>query len=333
MGQPLVVAVVLSMNRRAETLAWLDSLERLAPARCQVVVLDNASTDGSVESIAEVFPEIEVHRLSENRGYAGNNNVGIDLAIARGADWILLLNDDVVLAPDCLSELLAVAASEPSIGAVGPTVYHADEPAVIQSAGGRLDDQWAARHRGQDERDRGQFTELCSVDWLSGCALMLRRTALEEVGRLDERFFCYWEEVDLCLRISASGRSIVHVPSARVWHSGVRRGNRPSAAVTYYDTRNLLVLLAKHHAPLRVKLANWTRIGWTLATAPLPWARASRSAHPRAILRGALDFVRARYGRMPARRPFATGGFSGISRMLSFRRLRREERRGWLFRW
>jgi GT2 family glycosyltransferase len=301
MDQPLVVAVVLNTNRRVETLACLDSVERLAPARCQVVVLDNASTDGSVESIAEAFPEIEVHRLSTNRGYAGNNNVGIDLAISRGADWILLLNEDVVLAPDCLSELLAVAASEPSIGAVGPTVYHADEPAVIQSAGGRLDRQWAARHRGQGERERGQFTEPCSVDWLSGCALMLRRTALDEVGRLDERFFYYWEEVDLCLRISATGRSIVQVPSARVWHSGVRRGGRPGADVTYYSTRNQLLLLAKHRAPLGVKLATWTRIVWTLATWPLPWARTTRADHPQAILRGALDFVRARYGRMPTR--------------------------------
>ena len=299
MRPPEVVAIVLNWNRCTETLACLGSLSRLDGPRCPVVVLDAASTDGSAEAISREFPDVEVVALAENRGYAGNNNVGIEHAIARGAEWVFLLNEDVVVAPDCLAELVAVVRSDDSIGAVGPTVYHADERDVVQSAGGWLDGRWAARHRGENERDSGQFRSPVPVDWLSGCAILIRSAALEQVGMLDERFFYYWEEVDLCLRIAASGRSVVQAPKAHVWHSGVRRDYRPSPDVVYYDTRNKFLLLEKQGAPWRVKLANWARIAWTSTTWTLSPERASRREHRRAMWRGAIDFLRSRYGRRP----------------------------------
>ena len=299
MDPPLVVAVVLNTNRCAATLAYLESLAGLTYPRCQVVVLDNASTDGSVEAIGRAFPDVAVLELQENRGYAGNNNVGIEAAIARGAEWIFVVNEDVVVAPECLSELVRVGQSDATAGVLGPMVYHADEPVVIQSAGGRLDDRWAARHRGEHELDVGQYAGPCRVDWVSGCAILIRRAVIDEVGVLDDRFFYYWEEVDLCLRASTAGHSIVHVPSARVWHSGAQRTDSPAPSVAYYNTRNQFLLMAKHQAPLGVKLANWARVGWTVTSWALLPGRADRREHRRAMLRGAIDFTCDRYGRMP----------------------------------
>jgi len=298
MDLPLVVAVVLNWERHASTLACLDSLSRLTYARCEILVLD-ASADGCAGTIRTAFPDVEVIELSENHGYAGNNNVGIEAAIARGADWILLLNDDVVVAPDCVSELVRVAGSDAASGIVGPTVYHASEPGVIQSAGGLLDARWAPVIRGQDEQDSGQHAAPSQVDWVSGCAILIGREAIQEAGRFDERFFCYWEEVDLCLRVSRAGRSIVHAPGARVWHSGAPRGERPAAPVAYYMTRNRFLLMAKHRASRRAKLARWAGVGWTVTSWGLGPGRAAHREHRRAMLRGATDFTRSRYGRMP----------------------------------
>lgn len=297
-GLPLVVAVVLHWQRCAATLACLDSLARVIYPRCQALVLD-AATAGCAGAIQSAFPDVEVVELPENRGYAGNGNAGIEAAMARGADWILLLNDDVVVAPDCVSELVQAAIDDTTCGIVGPTVYHADAPSVIQSAGGRLDLHWAALLRGRNEPDAGQYAAPSHVDWLSGCAMLVSREAISEVGGLDERFFCYWEDVDLCLRVSAAGRSIVHAPAARVWHAGAQPGERPAPPVAYYMTRNRFLLLTKHHAPRRVRLARWARLGWTVTTWGLGPERAIHRVHRHAMLRGAIDFTRGRYGRMP----------------------------------
>ena len=152
--QPLIAVVVLNTNRREDTLACLASLAALDYARHEVLLLDNASTDGSVAAVRAQFPSVRIHALTDNRGYAGNNNVGIEAAMALGAEWILVLNEDTVLAPTCLSELMQAAGHDSRIGVLGPMVYHHDEPDVIQSAGGILDSHWTSRHAGQNEHDR-----------------------------------------------------------------------------------------------------------------------------------------------------------------------------------
>lgn len=294
-----VVSVVLNTNRRDDTCACLASLRANTYADHEIVVLDNGSTDGSVEAIRARFPETEIIRLGENRGYTGNNNIGIRAALDRGADWVFVLNEDVVLAPDCLTQLLAVAVSDPRIGILGPMVYHHDEPGVIQSAGGRLGRYWISSHFGQNERDRGQFREPRSVEWISGCAILVRRALIEQVGMFDERFFIYWDETDWCVRASRVGWRIVHVPAARVWHKGVQRDYRPRPSVTYYSTRNRFLMLSKHAAPLPARLVAWGQTLRTLASWSLrPKWRHLRD-HRHALWRGLCDYLAGRWGGMP----------------------------------
>jgi GT2 family glycosyltransferase len=175
MSQPYVITVILNTNRREDTLACLASLERGTYANHRIIVLDNASTDGSVEAIRSAFPAVEIIALADNRGYAGNNNVGIAAALERGADWVFVLNEDTILAPACLEELIRVGESDPRIGIVGPMVYHHDEPTVIQSAGGRLGRNWESQHIAQNEPDTQQFVSPRAVDWISGCAILVPR--------------------------------------------------------------------------------------------------------------------------------------------------------------
>jgi GT2 family glycosyltransferase len=293
---PLVVSVILNTNRRADTLECLASLARGTYPAHHVIVLDNASTDGSAEAIRAEFPAVEVVALEENLGYAGNNNVGIALALERGAAWIFVLNEDTVLAPDCLERLVGGGESDARIGIVGPMVYHHDEPGVIQSAGGHLTPWWDSRHIGQNVPDSGQYAGPHAVDWISGCAILVRRAVVEQVGPIDPRYFYFWEETEWCLRAGRAGWQVLHVPAARLWHKGVQRDYRPKPTVTYYATRNRLLTMAKHHAPLYVRAAAWLQIARTLASWTLKPRWRHMREHRHAMWRGATDFMRARWG-------------------------------------
>jgi GT2 family glycosyltransferase len=293
---PRVLSVILNTNHRQDTLECLASLAANTYLNHRAIVLDNASTDGSVEAIRAAFPDVRLIALDKNLGYAGNNNVGIAAALAEGADWVFVLNEDTVLAPDCLQALLHAAGQDSRVGIVGPMVYHHDEPGVIQSAGGRLSPAWESSHDGQNTADEGQFPAPRRVDWISGCAILVRRDVIEQVGPIDARYFYYWEETEWCLRAARAGWRILHVPQARLWHKGVRRDYRPPPSVTYYATRNRLLTLAKHRAPIRVWLSTGFQIARTLTSWTVKPGWRGMRAHRRAMWRGAADFMRRRWG-------------------------------------
>jgi GT2 family glycosyltransferase len=299
MPEPRVLTLILNTNRRADTLACLASLAASTYPHNAIVVLDNASSDGSVAAIRESYPAVEVVALAENRGYAGNNNVGLQLALDRGADWAFVLNEDTVLAPDCLANLVAAAEADPRVGLAGPLIYHADEPTVIQSAGGVLDRTWHANHLGQNEPDRGQFAAPRTVDWLSGCALLVRRAVLQQVGLLEASYFYFWEETELCLRAHRAGWQVLQVPAAHLWHKGVTRDYQPRPSVTYYATRNRLATLARHHAPLGVRLAAWAEAARTLTSWSLRPRWRGKRAHRDALWQAVVDYARGRMGPAP----------------------------------
>lgn len=296
MSAPLVVTVILNTSRGEDTLACLTTLAEASYAPQHVIVLDNASTDNSVEVIGHRFPQVEVISLKQNLGYAGNNNVGIEAAMAQGAGWVFVLNEDTIVADDCIAQMIAAAEKDPLVGIVGPMVYHYSEPNVIQSAGGKLDQRWSSIHLGQNEDDKGQYAQPRQVDWISGCAILVKREVIEKIGGLDARFFYYWEETDWCLRARENGWKVLHAPQARLWHKGVQRDYRPGPNVTYYATRNHFLLMSKHHPPLSVWLYN----GWRVLRTLLSWTVKPKwremRPHRDAMWQGALDFLRKRWG-------------------------------------
>jgi GT2 family glycosyltransferase len=297
---PLVISVILNTNRCQDTLECLASLARGTYPNHHVIVLDNASTDGSVEAIRSQFPQVELISLERNLGYTGNNNVGIRAAMEQGADWVFVLNEDTVVAEDCLEKLVAAAEGDSEVGIVGPLVYHHDEPTVIQSAGGTLDRRWFAVHLGLNEEDHGQYDRPpYTVDYISGCAILVRRRVIEQIGGLDERLFYYWEETDWCTRAREHGWKVLLVPQARLWHKGVQRNYRPGPNVTYYNTRNRFMFLAQHHAPLSVWVFAWLRTLLTLTSWTFRPKWREMRAHRDAMWQGTLDFLRKRWGMRP----------------------------------
>lgn len=297
MPEPCVFIVILNTNRKQDTLESLASIFASTYKKPHVIVLDNQSTDGSVEAVRAGYSQVQLLSLERNLGYAGNNNVGIEAALQQGADWILVLNEDTILDPDCLKRLVEAGEADERTGIVGPMVYHHNEPDVIQSAGVRLDPEWRSIHIGQNEPEHGQYTDLREVDAISGCAIMVRRQVIEQVGSLDERFFYYWEETDWCVRARKAGWRIVHVPKAKLWHKGVQRDYKPSLSVAYYNTRNRFLILSKYKAPLRAWAFAWFETLRTLISMSVRPKWRDKRENRDAMFQGLMDYLRGRWGK------------------------------------
>ncbi len=292
--------IILNTNRKHDTLACLESLRNSDYQPGEIIILDNSSIDGTVEAVQDNFPEVTVVSLLENKGYAGNNNVGIKLALKNGADWVFILNEDTVVSPDCLEFLMTTGESDERIGLVGPMVFHFNENKIIQSAGGSINQNWKFEHIGSNQEDHAQFIDTQDVDWISGCAMLIRGETLREIGLFDERFFYYWEEVDLCLRAKQHGWTIHHVPYAKIWHKGVSLNYSPSPITTYYSTRNKLLLLNKHSTPIRVRLLAFADLARTIVSWSIKPKWKNRRAHRNAMINGFTDYLLKNWGEMKA---------------------------------
>ncbi len=220
--------IVLNWNSESDTAACLDSLAVQRGAKFDVLLVDNASADGSGEQLRQRYPVIAYLQTEANLGYAGGNNVGIEWALARGAEWIVVLNNDTVLVDSCMHELLAAAASEPRIGALSPLVTRFDDPSRVWFAGGHIDKARALGvHEGED-LPVARWIETNAIaspgrtwypgTFVCGCCLLLRAEALRGVGTFRADFFAYAEDLELSHRLTRAGWSLGWVPAARLAH-------------------------------------------------------------------------------------------------------------------
>jgi len=216
-----VTIIVLNWNLRDETLACLESLQQADLGGASVLVVDNGSRDGSVEAIRARMPQVEVVALAENRGYAGGNNAGIRVALARGAEAVLLLNNDTRVVRDFLLPLLWVFDREPRAAAVGSAIHRFDRPEMLDVAYISVCfAQNVVQLQGVNKLPGHGFTETVAVDAAPGCSLLMRAEALRTVGVFDEEYFAYYEEVDWCIRARRAGWQIFYEPLSRVLHRG-----------------------------------------------------------------------------------------------------------------
>lgn len=286
-----LVAVVLNWNGGDDTLAALASLGDI-PAIC----VDNASTDGSDRAVEERFPAVELIRTGSNRGFAGGNNAGIRRALERGADWVLLLNNDAAAEPGLSDALGRAAAVRPDAGLFACVIL--DETGTgVQYAGASFNARLGYSGRVETEPP----SSLQDVGRADGAALAVSRAAAERAGLLDETLFMYVEDVEWSLRIRAAGFAVVLVPDARVRHKGsAATGGRASTTNLYYDTRNTIVV-GERHAPLPPGLRALRRaviVGAHLAQSSLHPARLEAA---RAVVAGWRDARAGRLGQRSSR--------------------------------
>jgi GT2 family glycosyltransferase len=296
---PKVCAVVITYNQREQALACLRTLSGVTYTAWTVLLVDNGSTDGTAEVVAKSFPHVHMLRLGKNQGYVGGTNHGVARALAGGADYILLLNDDVWVPPEAPSTLVAAAEADLQTAVVGPKVYCLDEPQRIQSAGGAIDWRTACSQLiGQGELDQGQYDCSRDVEFVSGCAMLIRAQAWYAVGGFDPAYFLYYEEVDWCLRARQAGWKVTYIPWTAVWHADRTSTKAELGLVTYYTIRNRL-LLAKRHAASGTQLATYLDQLWRMGRGLHTFFDPQRRPQFVATWQATWDFFRGRFGPGP----------------------------------
>ena len=255
---PRVSIIIVTWNA-------LDLLEKCFPSvvatnypNTEIILADNASTDGSAAWVASEFPSTIVVRHAENGLFCKGNNQAIPHATG---DYIVLLNNDVEVTPDWLWPLVREMEDE-DVGAVQPKLKQHDQRRLFEyagAAGGFIDRIGYPFTRGRIfdtmEADDGQYDNARDVFWATGAALMLRRSALDEVGTLDEQFEMHMEEIDLCWRLQRAGYRVRVAPDSEVYHIGGASLPKGNPRKTYYNFRNSLLMLYKNLAP-----ADWLRV-------------------------------------------------------------------------
>lgn len=268
MAEPRWAIVVLNWNGRDDTLACLRSLAALPDQDVDVIVVDNGSSDDSVQAIRAAHPGVELVETGANLGFAGGNNAGIERALERGAAWVVLLNNDAVLDPGAIAALRRAADSHPEAGVLGGKLYFADPPGLIWFAGQRFNPLfgYSGRPYGYRKHDAPEFREPREIGRAVGALMAVPRVVIDEVGALDESLFLYVEDVEWCLRVKDAGYTVRLVPDATAVHqvSASTGGEHGSLHAMYYGVRNTIVVCERHRplaAPLR-----WLRRGFIFAT-------------------------------------------------------------------
>jgi GT2 family glycosyltransferase len=233
---PLVSAVIVNRDGGDLLVEALDSLFAQTWTSLEVILVDNASLDGSAEAAARRYGErLRIIRNADNRGFARGNNQAMEVA---AGEWIVLLNNDAVLAPDAVAEAMRSAADRPDVGMIAFRVLVYDKPHVFDSTGLLLYPDGVCRPRGWEEKDLGQYDRLDEVLAPSGSACAWKRSMLDAVGRFDESYFAYLEDLDLGMRGQLAGWKCLYVPTAVARHAKSMNSGNHSKFKAYHVERN-----------------------------------------------------------------------------------------------
>ena len=288
-----ISAIIVNWNRREDTLNTIQQLGdiNIGSNSLDVVIVDNHSSDESLKSfkaLTNKIPNLHLVESQSNLGYAGGNNLGIVYAQENlKPDFLLILNNDIDFKKDFLTNLHTQINKDPKNGIVSPKIYFAkgyefhkdrysnkDLGKVIWYAGGKLD--WKnmyANHIAVDEVDNDRFTKTISTDFASGACMLIRNSLIQKIGLFDEKYFLYWEDVDLSQRAIKAGYKLLLVPSAKIWHRVWSSSGIGSNLNDYYLTRNRMlfgfryalkrtvIALIKESIKLLILGRKWQRIG------------------------------------------------------------------------
>ena len=258
--------VTINYNNEKATKKFLLSLSTVnIPGICvEIIVVDNGSETPFVTDDKNTI----IIRSDKNTGFTGGNNIGIKKALERGANFVLIINNDTVVSQNMISNLLKVLESDKKIGAVVPKIYfskgheyHKEKykdselGRVIWFAGGYMDWKNAQSvHIGLDEVDQGQYDKSHKINFATGCCILLKREVLETIGLFDKKYFLYYEDADFSQRITKSGYEIYYVPSAILYHDNAGSSGSGSELHDYFLSRNQMIF-GMRYAPLKTKAA------------------------------------------------------------------------------
>lgn len=242
--------VMVNWNLRDYTLSCIDSVVAAGARPDQVIVVDNGSTDGSIEAIRDRFPGLTQICNERNVGFTGGMNIGIQAALDDGTELILLLNNDTVLAADMLDVLIEANNALGNPGILGPAIYYYDDPQRVWRLA-EVRHSWLPMPLQVRRNPKTLDTAVpFQVDYVTGCAMLISRSVFERIGLFDTRYFIYYDDADLCRRALDGGFSVWCVPRARMWHKVSLTTKRDQPYFRYLRARNQVRFYREHpHGP------------------------------------------------------------------------------------
>lgn len=243
--------IILNWNGRQDTLACLSSLRSLnVKKNIQLIiyVVDNGSDECDPEIFKQEYPEIELIVNGNNSGFAEGNNIGIRQSIKDDCQYIMLLNNDTVVSPDLVNEMLDVAKADETIGIVAPKIKFFDQPSKIQYAGGKLNLKIGRTiHLGYGENDKGQYDYCRQTYFCTGACILLKTDMLKQIGLLAKSYFLYHEDSELCLRAARAGYKLFYTGKVSILHKeSPSSGGYMNPISFYYSTRNSFFLVKQY---------------------------------------------------------------------------------------
>lgn len=239
MDWPKVSIIILNWNGYTDTIDCIESLKKVTYPNCDIVVVDNASSGDDVQLLKDKYGDsIKVIANDKNYGFPEGCNIGMRYAVDKGTDYLMLLNNDVVVDPEFLTALVKTAEAESSIGIVGSKVYYYYYPNKIQYIGGRIN--WLLGinfTHAKDEEDHGQYNKVLEQDYVPGTSCIFKKSVVDRIGYMDPYYFFAIEEFDYCTRAKRAGFRVVYQPESKVWHKWQASGAK---LPKYPETQRLI---------------------------------------------------------------------------------------------
>lgn len=249
MTYPSVHLITLNWNGLADTRECLNSIRQSTYQHLRVFVVDNASANNEAEALESEFPEVVVLKQAENLGFCGGCNVGMRTAMDEGADYILLVNNDTILPPDLIGNLVEAYRKLPSPGAISPVILRYPETDKVWFSIARWETSWKRGEAGfrlalDDSYETLKTLSPYPSEFACGCCLFVSRAVIERIGYFDERYFAYYDEAEWCARMKREGLTSYMIPTAYMYHKVGR--SVPTPAMTYLMTRNRLLWMSEN---------------------------------------------------------------------------------------
>lgn len=226
--------LILNWNGWDYTCACLKSLDRSGFPPEDIIVVDNGSNDGSSQKIQKQFPRVQLMSHPVNAGFTGGNNLGMREALNQGYDYIMLLNNDTEVCPGFWKPLLTEMRSSPKTAAVQPLIYFLRPKSKVWNAGGKYVSWLGISQTIRNTKGNGVYR----TDWITGCAILVRASVLNEIGLLDEHYFAYFEDVDWSLRMRNGGYELKVVADSTIYHeAGAASKQKKRGAEGYLNPR------------------------------------------------------------------------------------------------
>lgn len=246
-NEPKVFIVILNFNSFEDTKECLTSLMNVQYINREIIIVDNCSTDGSYEKLLAEFSQYKIMKSTQNLGYASGNNIGIKYALVKGADYVCLLNNDVVVEADFLSKVINVLENDKSIGIAGPCICEYTRRNVVQAMGADINlftGLTQGKYKGKEYNDIPPKNEI--VDYLGGACFVCKREVFEKIGLIPENYFLFFEETEFCLKASRLGYKLICIYESRVYHKGSSTISKYSGLSYYFLNRNRVVFIRRN---------------------------------------------------------------------------------------